>query len=107
MNASHWKRSVVLSSTLILALAPVGLQQASAATPSETHASAPTAVSNQSEYRRGYKDGFRDGYNDARHDCHRDRGGYGYGRSNGDYYRGYSDGFGDGFSRAERQYCHH
>ena len=105
MNASHWKRSVVLSSTLILALAPVGLQQASAATPSETHASAPTAVSSQSEYRRGYKDGFRDGYNDGRDNCHRDHGSYGYGRSNGDYYRGYGDGFSAGFSRAEDRYC--
>jgi hypothetical protein len=105
VNASHWKRSVVLSSTLILALAPVGLQQASAATPSETHASAPTAVSNQSEYRRGYKDGFRDGYNDGRDNCHRDHGRYGYGRSNGDYYRGYGDGFSAGFSRAEDRYC--
>ncbi|WP_329534409.1 hypothetical protein OG568_34715 [Streptomyces sp. NBC_01450] len=105
MNARHWKRSVILGSTLILALAPVGLPQASAATPNETHASAPASVSGQREYRQGFKDGFRDGYADARDDCRKHGGRYGWSHSKGDYVRGYSDGFSAGFTRAEDRYC--
>jgi hypothetical protein len=104
MRATHCKRSVVLGSALILALAPVSLQQASAGTPSETHASAPTAVNSPRDYQRGYRVGFRDGYRDARDDCSRD-----YGirsdSANRDWTRGYRDGYSDGYARAERRYC--
>ncbi|MFE9996277.1 hypothetical protein [Streptomyces avermitilis] len=103
MNASLWKRPVVLSSALVLAFAPIGLQQASAA-PSETHASASTAPSNRNDYREGYRDGFRDGWGDARDNCHRNRNSH-QSFSNDDYTRGYGDGFSSGYSRAERRYC--
>ncbi|MEU2586643.1 hypothetical protein [Streptomyces avermitilis] len=104
MNASHWKRPVVLSSALILAFTPIGLQQASAAAPSGTHASASTAPSNRNDYRQGYRDGYRDGWNDARDNCHRNKGGR-HSFSSNDYERGYGDGFSSGYSKAERRYC--
>ncbi|MFH9864257.1 hypothetical protein [Streptomyces sp. NPDC017202] len=103
MTARHWKRSVVACSVLVLGFAPVGIQQASAVTPTETHASAPAAVNSPRDYRQGFRAGFRDGYQDARDDCRLDAVGDGF--SNRDYARGYADGYSAGFARAERRYC--
>ncbi|WP_234542853.1 hypothetical protein AB5J52_06670 [Streptomyces sp. R39] len=110
MNATHWKRSVVAGSALVLALSPLGLQQASAAAPSRTDTSASAgvhkAVENQRDYQRGFREGYRDGYGDARDDCERYGGRYGYGgHHRDDYTRGYADGYNAGFARAERRYC--
>ncbi|MFF9061427.1 hypothetical protein ACIRPQ_27525 [Streptomyces sp. NPDC101213] len=103
MTTRHWKRSVIACSALVLGFAPVGIQQASAAAPAETHAGAPAAVNSPRDYRQGYRDGFRDGYQDARDDCRRG-GGYRSFSSN-DYTRGYADGYSAGFARAENRYC--
>jgi hypothetical protein len=106
-------------------LMPVGLQQASAATPSATHVSAtPDALKDHSywkgykaglhaaaqrdnSYRQGYRTGYRNGYSDARDDCRREGGGgwgWGYG-SNSSWKRGYSDGYDAGYASAEDRYC--
>ncbi|MEV6618583.1 hypothetical protein AB0N31_32930 [Streptomyces sp. NPDC051051] len=103
MTARHWKRSVIACSVLILGFAPVGIQQASAAAPTETHASAPAAVNSPRDYRQGFRDGFRDGYQDARDDCRPGGGLRSF--STSDYTRGYADGYSAGFARAERRYC--
>ncbi|MGW0207229.1 hypothetical protein ACWDZ8_15965 [Streptomyces sp. NPDC003233] len=107
MRASHCKRSAVLGTALIaatVALSPVGLQQASAATPSGAHVSATAMVQRDNSYRQGYRAGFRDGWADARDDC---QGGYNSNNSNynGSYARGYAAGYSAGFARAEDRYC--
>lgn len=110
MNASRWKRYVVLSAALTLGLSPLGVQQASAAPPSETHAGVPAAISSPADYRQGFRVGFRDGFADARAECR-----FGYNRANfhggdggfGDYARGYAHGYSAGYARAERQYCYY
>ncbi|MDO0925830.1 hypothetical protein QQY24_10520 [Streptomyces sp. TG1A-8] len=104
MNAKHWKRSAVVGSALVLALAPIALQPVeAAAAPSQTHVS---AVESQRDYRQGYRTGFRDGYQDARDDCKQNgRGNQGYDRTDSDYARGYGDGYSSGFARAEHRYC--
>lgn len=107
MHANNRKRAAALSSTLIaasIALMPLGLQSASAATPSETQVSEVTAVPGQGSYRQGYRAGFRDGYADARDDCSRDYG-VGNGFRDRQYARGYADGYSAGYARAERRYC--
>ncbi|WP_449341156.1 hypothetical protein, partial [Streptomyces canarius] len=88
MRASHCKRSAVLGTTLIaatLALSPVGLQQASAATPSGTHASATTTVQRDNSYRQGYKAGYRTGWADAKDDCQMNKNNNNFNRSNNSY----------------------
>ncbi|MGW0816535.1 hypothetical protein ACWD00_25310 [Streptomyces viridiviolaceus] len=115
MNACRRKRYVVLSAALILGLSPIGVQQASAAPPSETHANVSAAISSPSDYRQGYRVGFRDGFGDARNECHFGYDGVSLGRGGGfgdyareylrDYARGYADGYSFGYARAERQYC--
>lgn len=106
MHASKRKRAAILGSALItasVALTPVGLQQASAATSSETHASAATTVPDDGSYRKGFRDGYRDGYADARDDCNRT---YGYRQFNDrQYAKGYADGYSAGYDRAEARYC--
>ncbi|MFE2684019.1 hypothetical protein [Streptomyces mirabilis] len=101
MNASHWKRSVVLVSSFLLAFAPVGLQQASAAPPIGTHAKVVTVAPADRDYQRGYRDGFRAGYADARNDCSSSLGA----NSDSSYARGYSAGYSAGFARGEARYC--
>ncbi|CAM5474398.1 MULTISPECIES: hypothetical protein [Streptomyces] len=108
MRASHCKRSAVLGTTLIaatLALSPVGLQQASAATPSGTHASATTTVQRDNSYRQGYKAGYRTGWADAKDDCQMNKNNNNFNRSNNSYANGYDDGYSAGYSRAEDRYC--
>ncbi|MGW2030134.1 hypothetical protein [Streptomyces argyrophylli] len=108
MRASHCKRSAVLGTTLIaatLALSPVGIQQASAASPSGTHAGATTTLQRDNSYRQGYKAGFRAGWSDAKDDCEKSGGTNNFARNNGSYTRGYADGYSDGYARAEDKYC--
>ncbi|AEY89206.1 MULTISPECIES: hypothetical protein [Streptomyces] len=109
MRASHCKRSAVLGTTLIaatLALSPVGLQQASAATPSGTHTSATTTVQRDNSYRQGFKAGYRAGWADAKDDCRMSRNNNNnFNRSNNSYANGYDDGYSAGYSRAEDRYC--
>lgn len=110
MRASHCKRSAVLGTTLVaatLALSPVGLQQASAATPSGTHASATTTVQRDNSYKQGFRAGFRAGWADAKDDCkqNRNNNNFNSNRNNESYARGYADGYSAGYSRAEDRYC--
>ncbi|MFL4904648.1 hypothetical protein ACJ6WF_16040 [Streptomyces sp. MMS24-I2-30] len=107
MIGSYSKRSIVSVSALLLALAPVGLQQASAVTPSQTHASAPAAPSDRSDYQDGFKSGYRTGYSDAKDDCkmeHGARHGHGFKKAD-DYSRGWGDGYSAGYAKAEDRYC--
>ncbi|MFJ8792824.1 hypothetical protein [Streptomyces sp. NPDC102462] len=107
MIGNYSKRSIVSASALLLAFAPVGLQQAVAVTPSQTHSNASAAVSSTDDYRRGFQAGFRSGYSDARDDCKMERGrqyGHGFSRA-GDYTRGWANGYSAGFARAEARYC--
>jgi flagellar biosynthesis/type III secretory pathway protein FliH len=102
MNASRWKRLVVFGSSLVLALAPVALQQASAAVQSEAHVSTAAAAPGvDGDWQRGYRDGFRDGYADARNSCSESYGAHG----NTSYGRGYSAGYAAGFAQGEARYC--
>lgn len=110
MPASYCKRSAVLGTALIaatIALSPVGLQQASAATPSGTHVSATTMVQRDNSFRQGYRAGFRAGWADARDDCQRSRGMQNFNNSNNNdsYANGFSAGYSSGFARAEDRYC--
>ncbi|MET8561992.1 hypothetical protein ABZV75_15885 [Streptomyces flaveolus] len=109
MRASHCKRSAVLGTTLIaatLALSPVGLQQASAATPGGTHAGATTTVQRDNDYRQGYKAGYRAGWADAKDDCQMNKKNNNNFNSNNDSYAsGYDDGYSSGYARAEDRYC--
>ncbi|MEW2508813.1 hypothetical protein [Streptomyces sp. NPDC046870] len=108
MRASHCKRSAVLGTTLVaatLALGPVGIQQAQAASPNGTHAGVTTTLQRDNSYRQGYKAGFRAGWSDAKDDCEKSRGSNNFARNNGSYARGYADGYSDGYTRAEDRYC--
>ncbi|POX64124.1 hypothetical protein C3492_07020 [Streptomyces sp. Ru62] len=109
MRASYRKRSAVLGTTLVaatLALGPVGLQQASAATPSGTHAGATTTVDRDNSYRQGYRAGFRAGWADAKDDCKQNRNNNNFNsNNNSSYARGFGDGYSAGYARAEDRYC--
>ncbi|MEU6809657.1 hypothetical protein ABZ920_11750 [Streptomyces sp. NPDC046831] len=107
MRMGYGKRSVVLGLILVLGLTPLGMGQATAATPSETHVSAASAVPGQGGYREGFRDGFRDGFSDGRDDCY-DRGAFDRHRTwqgNRLYVEGYGDGYSSGFFVAEARYC--
>ncbi|MGV9255524.1 hypothetical protein [Streptomyces sp. NPDC003697] len=107
MRMGYGKRSVVLGSILVLGLAPLGIGQAVAATPSETHVSVPPAVPGQDGYRMGFRDGFREGFGDARKDCDTRRTSESRQNRQGErlYVRGYADGYTAGFFLAEARYC--
>ncbi|MEW2284547.1 hypothetical protein [Streptomyces sp. NPDC047841] len=108
MRASHCKRSAVLGTAVIaatLALSPVGIQQAFAASPNATHAGATATVERDNSYRQGYKSGFRAGWSDAKDDCRKSGGNNNFARNNGSFARGYADGYSDGYARAEDRYC--
>ncbi|MFC9910483.1 hypothetical protein [Streptomyces sp. NPDC059862] len=124
MPAANRRRVVALSSALIAAtvvLTPVSVQQASAATPSQTHVSTASAVPEQyrdRDYRRGFRDGFRFGFRVGLRDCHRydrhdwrDRYDDNYRRAAAvpdryqdyrDYRRGFRDGFRVGYRQGMR-----
>jgi flagellar biosynthesis/type III secretory pathway protein FliH len=106
MRSSRRMRAAVLSSAIAatVVFTPVGFQQASAATPSETHVSAAVIVPEAPrDYRRGYRDGFRIGYRDADDNCRRDWRGFDY--RNRDYERGFRQGYRDGFREGRFNFC--
>ena len=110
MPTTSRTRAAILSSAIIattVAFGPVGLQQASAATPSMTHVST-TAVNvpkSTQDYRRGFKDGFRAGLRQGQRTCNR-----GEERAatvlhkdaSKDYRRGFKDGFKTGIRQGQR-----
>ena len=102
-------RAAVLSSALIaatVALAPVGLQQASAATPSRTHVSTVANVPESTQdYRRGFKDGFKTGLRQGQRDCDQSEDRAApllHKNASQDYRRGFKDGFKTGFRQGQR-----
>ncbi|MFJ5267535.1 hypothetical protein [Streptomyces sp. NPDC088358] len=110
MSTAHRRGAAILSSAFIaatIALVPVGMQQASAAAPSETHVSTAVNVSKSNQdYTRGFKDGFKSGVRQGQRSCGDDE------RSatvlqkdknkDKDYQRGFKDGFKSGFRQGQR-----
>ncbi|MFD8420219.1 hypothetical protein [Streptomyces sp. NPDC059466] len=111
MSTSPRRGAAVLSSAFVavtLALVPAGIQQASAAAPSETHVSAAANVSKSNQdYARGFKDGFKSGVRQGQRSCgdderaapllHKDKNK----DKDKDYQRGFKDGFKSGFRQGQ------
>ncbi|MGW2212344.1 hypothetical protein [Streptomyces sp. NPDC001781] len=106
MPATNRKRTAALCSVFMAAgvvLAPIGLQQASAA-PAPSHVTTTTkAPTSQEDYQRGFRDGFRSGFRDGRH-CHHHDGDHhvGMGMSLRDVDRDYQQGFKNGYKSGFR-----
>ncbi|MGW1000992.1 hypothetical protein [Streptomyces sp. NPDC002520] len=110
MPATNRKRAV-LGSVFVaatVALAPFGFQQASAATPSETHVGTSVNVpTSDQDYRRGFKDGFKSGFRQGQRNCNRDHDEERAAtvvpkNQDQDYRRGFKDGFKSGFRQGQR-----
>lgn len=119
MSTVRRRGAAILSSAFIaatVALVPVGLQQASAATPGATHGGAAVnVVTSNQDYARGFKDGFKSGVRTGQRSC----GGNGRAATvlqtdknekndkndknkGNDYQRGFKDGFKSGFRQGQR-----